>query len=133
MGLTFLNDYAPLPSTAPADHPHVIDIAAYAPDPGDKATQLKLPDAVVTMLHCISAATLAAFLDASPSSSFRLVQTFKDPRNTDKFVIARKANKIFVCTWRPRGTVLVPVKRSADATCSGRGRDGARAGAVLGV
>jgi hypothetical protein len=70
MGLTFLNDYAPLPSTAPADHPHVIDIAAYAPAPGDKATQLKLPDAVVTMLHCISAATLAAFLDASPASSF---------------------------------------------------------------
>jgi hypothetical protein len=65
MGITFIHDYAPLPSTASADHPHVIDVAAHAQDHEDKETKLKLPDAVVTMLHSIAPDTLAKFLDDS--------------------------------------------------------------------
>jgi hypothetical protein len=98
MGITFVGDYAPLPPTAPSNHPHIIDVTAYARNHEDKATKLKLQDAVVTMLHNISIGSSDALnqsLDAD-RPSFRLVQKYKDLRNTDKFVIAKKDNKVLV-------------------------------------
>lgn len=57
----FTDDDAALPSTASANHPHLINLATYIPPFGDKQTNMKLPDAVVTMLRQISTATLGDF------------------------------------------------------------------------
>jgi hypothetical protein len=95
----FTNDHAALPSTAPANHPHLIDLATYTPPEGDQRTNMKLQDAVVTMLHQISTIVLDDFLDPN-KPSFKLIQSFKNKSETDKLVITKKDNKVMV-RFRP--------------------------------
>ncbi|KAH3917611.1 hypothetical protein HBH56_042650 [Parastagonospora nodorum] len=91
----FSNAFAALPSTAPANHPHLIDLATYTPPHANRQTNMKLPDAIVTMLHQISPTALGDFLDPN-KASFRLIQTFKDKRETEKLVIAKNGDKVLV-------------------------------------
>lgn len=95
--IRFTDDYPALPSAAPANHPHIVDVATYTTS-GNKNKKVKLPDAVATMLHQISGNgtdVLAQFLDVN-RPSFRLVQKYIDSRNTDRLVIAKKNDEVIV-------------------------------------
>ncbi|KAH7077744.1 hypothetical protein BKA63DRAFT_564313 [Paraphoma chrysanthemicola] len=93
----FTNAVTTLSSTAPVDHAHIIDIASYTSSNGNQNTNMKLQDAIATMLHNIpvgDSTALTRFLD--PAQNFRLIQSFIDPGNTDKLVIAKRGNKVIV-------------------------------------
>jgi hypothetical protein len=122
-GITFVSDYASLPSAAPPDHPHIIDVAAFTQSHEDKATRLRIQDAVVTMLYNISIGSsdvLGQFLDAN-KPSFRLVQKYKNLGNTDKFVIARKGDNVLVHILAQLGCNIL-----IDADISALGRSSYR-------
>jgi hypothetical protein len=91
----FANTYPALAASTSAKHPHIIDLASYTPPDGDQRTNMKLQDAVVTMLHQISTDVLANFSDAG-KPTFKLIQKFKNPGNTDELVIAKKGSKVIV-------------------------------------
>jgi hypothetical protein len=94
----FTDECQALPSTAGADHPHIVNVATYN-TAGSQKRNVKLPDAVITMLHEISkngTDVLAQFLDVN-RPSLRLVQRYIDPSLTDKLVIAKKDDEVLVC------------------------------------
>ena len=101
MYLQFLDTFPALPASAPADHPHIIDIKTYIPPTGSLATTTRLQDAVATMLFHISAHTLTTLLAATPPV-FQLVQKSRDPKKTDKLVIEKSGKHILVGVFTER-------------------------------
>ncbi|KAF2133173.1 hypothetical protein P153DRAFT_412782 [Dothidotthia symphoricarpi CBS 119687] len=92
VNVQYVNDFAALPSTAPPDHAHVVDIATFRPSDGNVKSNVKLQDAVVTMLYQISPDTLSKFLN-SGTRSFRLVN--QSAHNiAEKLVIIKKGNEV---------------------------------------
>jgi len=94
MSIPFIKDCSALPSTAPDEHPHVIDIGACTNQDyfdGD----LKLWDAVATMLYNISPSTLDRFLDTT-QKTFKLIQSSANASNEASLVIFKKDNEVIV-------------------------------------
>jgi hypothetical protein len=85
----FLNTFAALPATTPANHAHIVDIGKAGKSPA------MLQDAVATMLYNISPETLTAFLKPD-ITSFTLLQKRKDPELSDKFITMKKGCKVLV-------------------------------------
>lgn len=92
----FFNVFPALPSTAGTNHPRIVNVATCNKN-GGQNINVKLPHAVVTMLHHISTDTLVQFLD-SKRPYFRLVQEWKGPNDSDKLVIAKQDNDVMVHT-----------------------------------
>jgi hypothetical protein len=90
----FANNYA----TLPASHPHIIDDFTHTSPNGDERTNMKLPDALATLLYKMSSPTedlLARFLDPT-KRSFTLMQAHKSPNRPEKLFITRGHSKILV-------------------------------------
>lgn len=85
----FLNTFAALPATTPANHAHIVDVGKTGQSPA------MLQDAVVPMLYNISPETLTAFLKPD-ITSFILLQKRKDPKLSDKFITMKKGCKVLV-------------------------------------
>ncbi|CAO2647871.1 Nn.00g087930.m01.CDS01 [Neocucurbitaria sp. VM-36] len=99
----FLDSYAALPPTAPTNHARIVDVATFRPADGEYCSNIKLQDAVVTMLYKISPITLTAFLNApTVPGSFRLVQKYTDGSSDDKLVIIKKGDYVTVGLFRER-------------------------------
>ena len=93
----FLDTFAALPPTAPANHARIVDISTFRPADGEYRSNIKLQDAIVTMLYNISPITLAAFLNApTVPGSFRLVQRYIGDSSEDKLVIIKKGDYVMV-------------------------------------
>lgn len=96
-------DFAALSATAPANHPHLIDVTTYDQCQEDQNYEMnmglvsafQLWDAVVTLLHTISRATLTSFLDGS-QNEFKIVLA-KNASNQNQILVWRKGNEILVC------------------------------------
>lgn len=92
-------DYASLSATAPANHPRLIDITTYSISEEDHdycngyASTFNMWDAVVTLLHTISPATLDSFLDDS-ANEFKVILSWTGQPN--KLLIWRKGTEILV-------------------------------------
>ena len=89
MTLQFLDTFFDLPSEAPADHAHIIDLDSYKPAGDPSPTTVNLQDAVVTMLMHISELILKRFFGAD-KLEFRLIVNFTVTTSNDQLVIAKK-------------------------------------------
>jgi hypothetical protein len=90
----YLDNFARLPSAAPRNHAHILDLTTFKKHDGDVVTDIMLQDALVTMLHQISAQTLTNFLDAT--SPFRIIFKFKVHQIEDRLVVMRKDDQVLV-------------------------------------
>ncbi|KAF2111842.1 hypothetical protein BDV96DRAFT_451225, partial [Lophiotrema nucula] len=92
----FTDEFDGLPSTAPVNHAHIIDIETIGSDEcNDFSGSVKIWDAVATMLFRISPETLKDFLNPEVKA-FKLVQKSKHPSSDTQLVIWRKGNEVFV-------------------------------------
>ncbi|KAJ4377853.1 hypothetical protein N0V83_000683 [Neocucurbitaria cava] len=97
----FLNGYEELPATAPVDHARIIHLPTFMPADGEFRSNIKLQDAIVTMLYNISPTTLEAFMNApTVPGSFRLVQENTDGSSDDKLLLIRKSDYVMVGRFR---------------------------------
>jgi hypothetical protein len=88
--VSFTNEYDSLPSSGPTSHAHIIDLGEYA-EVVKEDGMVKLQDAIVTTLFCVSPDTLKSFL--SPT-----VKTFKAKfgKKDMQLVVWRKGLEVFV-------------------------------------
>jgi hypothetical protein len=85
-----------LPATAPVNHAHIIDLNSYKLEMEDEGYDVKVWDAVMTMLFNISEQTINDFLD-SKIKTFQLVQEFDGSSSSTKLVIWRQGGQALVC------------------------------------
>jgi hypothetical protein len=95
----FTNAYDRLPADASADHPHIIDIDLckrnwFGEEHG--GYDVKIQDAVVTLLHKVSKDVLGQFLD-NRTTSFKLLQWPRgDKDKTFCLIIWKKGAQVLV-------------------------------------
>jgi hypothetical protein len=93
----FSNTFSRLPANGPPNHAHIVHLPAYGPDMYEGyGYDIKLPDAIATMLFNISEYTLTRFLDPQVKS-FRLIQEFTDGVIMLKLIIWRRGSLVLVC------------------------------------
>jgi hypothetical protein len=88
------DSFAELPSTAPRNHPHILDLSTYRDNDGTVSTDIQLQDAIVTVLHKISDTTLSDFLNFT--KAFRIVFENKSEPRGNRVFIMRKDNEVLV-------------------------------------
>jgi hypothetical protein len=88
------DSFAELPSTAPRNHPHILDLSTYREHDGIVSTDIQLQDAIATVLHKISDTTLSDFLDFT--KAFRIVFENKSEPRGNRVFIMRKDNEVLV-------------------------------------
>ncbi|KAI4619665.1 hypothetical protein J4E83_005520 [Alternaria metachromatica] len=93
----FLCVHEHLPANAPSDHAHVIDMALYKPSLPSIGVQcdVKIQDAVATLLFNISKATLDQFLD-SQTTSFKFLWSFKREHVENQMIVWRQGAQVLV-------------------------------------
>ncbi|KAF1947677.1 hypothetical protein EJ02DRAFT_315747, partial [Clathrospora elynae] len=87
----------------PHGHAHLIDLTSFKPYDfdGEEGYDLKLPDAVATMLFNISKDTMELFLNARVKT-FEMIQELNANRSKMKLVIWRQGAQVllsFQLTW----------------------------------
>jgi hypothetical protein len=90
----YLNIFARLSSTTPCNYAHILDLNTFEENDGEVVTDIILQDAIVTMLHQVSADTLTKFLDAT--TTFRIVLKVKSKHIDDSLIIMRKDSQVLV-------------------------------------
>ena len=98
VSVLFLNVYKRLPASADADHPHIIDTDSCDGDliGDEKSFDVKIQDAVVTVLYKISKNILGQFLDGR-TTSFKFVQwTEVGGVKGSKLIIWKKGSRFLV-------------------------------------
>jgi hypothetical protein len=96
--LKFSDRFDRLPASTPPDHAHIIDSSFLESELDDGFDyDIKIWDAVATMLHKISAVTLEQFLDSNVTK-FKLVHEFKSGPGSSKakLVVWRRGCKVLV-------------------------------------
>jgi len=93
----FLNVYEHLPASASANHPHIIDTDLCRLEFCDEVSfDVKIQDAVATVLYKISKDTLGQFLDKR-TTSFKLIQWREGlPNKGFKLVIWKEGAQVLV-------------------------------------
>jgi len=93
----FLCVHERLPANAPSDHAHVIDMTFYEPSLPSIGVQcdVKIQDAVATLLFNISKATLDQFLD-SQTTSFKFLWSFKREHVENQMIVWRQGAQVLV-------------------------------------
>jgi hypothetical protein len=92
--IKFVNSVTELPSTAPPDHPHIIDLTTFKENDGDVITDIKLQDAIVTTLHQVSNATLDKFLNSKEAVRIEFAVISTPGYNC--VVVMREGSKVLV-------------------------------------
>jgi hypothetical protein len=92
--IQFVDSVAELPSTAPPDNPHIIDLTTLKENDGDVITDIKLQDAIVTTLHQVSNATLDKFLNSK--EAVRVEFAVKSTPDDNCIILMREGNKVLV-------------------------------------
>jgi hypothetical protein len=92
----FTNSFERLPASAPKNHAHIIDLDSYTPFDVDDEYDLKIWDAVATMLFTISEETLCAFLD-SDNKTFQLLQGPEQKCQHSYIFVERRKSEVLVC------------------------------------
>jgi hypothetical protein len=115
----FTDCFKRLPASAPADHAHLVDLSKYHPDMEEESYDVKVWDAVCTMLFNISTETLNDFLDPNVRT-FQLIQEFDEGMSRAKLVIWRQSNKTLVSKRLPPQSFLslLTLAKSLHSTLS---------------
>jgi hypothetical protein len=90
--LDFTNSFEGLPASASPEHAHIINLRSYIPDYDVGQYDIKIWDALATMLFKISKDTLSNFLDPG-NKTFKLSQKLYTDSN---FLVWRRENEVLV-------------------------------------
>ncbi|KAH6859163.1 hypothetical protein BKA58DRAFT_457060 [Alternaria rosae] len=92
----FLNVYKRLPAHLPSSHAHIIKVGPLREDlfEGEEQYDLKIQDAVATLLFQISKDTLDTFL-SGVTDSFKLVQSFEG-RSKMQLIIWKQGTQVLI-------------------------------------
>jgi hypothetical protein len=93
--LKFSGSFEHLPATAPANHSHIVDLSSYDPDMEEEQYDVKVWDAVITILYKLSEETVSEFLSSSVKT-FQLVHGYEKSRSDVKLVIWRQGSEVMV-------------------------------------
>jgi len=92
--IEFVDSCPVLPSTAPRNCPHIIDLGSHRITEGDFVTDIQIQDAVVTVLNAVSSDTLLDFL--ASTGTFRIEFEPKvEPRGA-RVIFVKKGNHVLV-------------------------------------
>ncbi|KAF2188034.1 hypothetical protein K469DRAFT_477822, partial [Zopfia rhizophila CBS 207.26] len=93
--LKFTNHFEALPSDGPDNHAHIVDVPAFKDVMDEGERDIKVWDAVATMLFKISPDTLKTFLNPL-TKTFKLVHKSKYTVWSTRLVIWKKEQEVFV-------------------------------------
>ncbi|KAF1841916.1 uncharacterized protein K460DRAFT_358608 [Cucurbitaria berberidis CBS 394.84] len=91
----FADCFDRLPVNTPSNHAHIIDLSSYKPAEIGGQYDLKLQDAVVTLIFNISKGLLKRFLSAS-IKTFKMVHQLQLGPSNMKLIIWRRGNQVLV-------------------------------------